>query len=447
MVPTASQAAGPTITTTAHNGTFSTTSFTQDLYDTAQVTSDGVKPATTGSVRFRLYGPDDTTCGGPIDFTSTNPVVNGSATSGTTTPPVGGTYQWVADYLGPDGTTVLASSPCNSANESTVHAPFPSVCTTTPVLCNPVSTISTTAEPGSTAALGAMLSDKAAVTNGFPAGASPAITGTVTFSLYGPGDPTCTGTPVYTDAGKPVASGLASSGGFTTTAAGTYHWVASYSGTGPTGFPPVSGTCGDTSETTTVAKATPALAIGVKDATTGNSWNGTQAVGAKAFAAASLGGTVADVIPAGTVSYSFYPGGGCSGTSTAEQVNLTGTGSIPSSSATAALSAGAYSYRATYSGDPDYEQVTSSCADFSVAAAPPGPAGAGCVVPVIGKGASSRAVADQLGAAGCALGHVAKRFSRKVKRGKLIKLKTKAGTELPAGTRIDAVFSKGKRKR
>lgn len=36
---------------------------------------------------------------------------------------------------------------------------------------------------------------------------------------------------------------------------------------------------------------------------------------------------------------------------------------------------------------------------------------------------------------------------QRVKRGKLIKLKAKPGTELPAATGVDAVFSKGKWKR
>ena len=39
-----------------------------------------------------------------------------------------------------------------------------------------------------------------------------------------------------------------------------------------------------------------------------------------------------------------------------------------------------------------------------------------------------------------------KKFSRKVKRGKLIKLRVKAGTELAAGAKVGAVFSKGKPK-
>ena len=112
--------------------------FTTALYDTAHVTTDGTTPATTGSVRFRLYGPYGANCAGPVVFTSTNPVdANGTATSGTTTPPVGGTYRWTADYLATDGTTVLANSPCNVAQRvlaTTSRDPF-SICLLFPQLC------------------------------------------------------------------------------------------------------------------------------------------------------------------------------------------------------------------------------------------------------------------------------------------------------------------------
>ncbi len=67
-----------------------------------------------------------------------------------------------------------------------------------------------------------------------------------------------------------------------------------------------------------------------------------------------------------------------------------------------------------------------------------------CVVPRIAKGRSRARVRTKLTAAGCKLGSVTKRFSRRVNRGKLIRLKVKAGTERPAGAKVGAVFSKGK---
>ena len=69
----------------------------------------------------------------------------------------------------------------------------------------------------------------------------------------------------------------------------------------------------------------------------------------------------------------------------------------------------------------------------------------GCVVPKLEKGTSKRAVKGSLTEAGCALGRVKKKPSSKVDKRKLIKLKVKPGTELPAGASIPAVFSSGPR--
>jgi hypothetical protein len=51
----------------------------------------------------------------------------------------------------------------------------------------------------------------------------PVPTGTVTFTLYGPGDSTCTDPPFFVSSDRPVsAEGTAQSASFTATAAGTY---------------------------------------------------------------------------------------------------------------------------------------------------------------------------------------------------------------------------------
>lgn len=108
-------------------------------------------------------------------------------------------------------------------------------------------TIDTIASPG--IALGAgTLSDTATVSGLVNPGAS-----TVTFRLYGPNDATCTGTPVYVNTQALSVSdstGTAQSSGFTPTAAGTYRWIASYSGDANNA--PVTGACNDPNETSTV---------------------------------------------------------------------------------------------------------------------------------------------------------------------------------------------------
>ncbi len=82
---------------------------------------------------------------------------------------------------------------------------------------------SITTTPSGSVPAGGNISDSATMIGG----ASP--TGTVDFKLYGPGNPSCTGTPIATRTGT-LSGGTASSGNVTAGAAGTYNWVATYSG-------------------------------------------------------------------------------------------------------------------------------------------------------------------------------------------------------------------------
>jgi hypothetical protein len=76
--------------------------------------------------------------------------------------------------------------------------------------------------PSGSVPAGGNIADSASV-NG---GASP--TGTVTFTLFAPGDTTCS-TPIATRT-NPLTGTTATSGNIPVTAAGTYSWVATYSG-------------------------------------------------------------------------------------------------------------------------------------------------------------------------------------------------------------------------
>jgi hypothetical protein len=94
-------------------------------------------------------------------------------------------------------------------------------------------TISTLASPSVPA--GGLISDSATLTGGF------APTGNVTFTLYGPGDNTCSN--ALWSATVPVgAGGVSHSGDVEVGAAGTYNWVATYSG--DLNNLPVSSECG-----------------------------------------------------------------------------------------------------------------------------------------------------------------------------------------------------------
>jgi hypothetical protein len=85
----------------------------------------------------------------------------------------------------------------------------------------PTLTISTT--PSGSVGAGGPLSDSATVGGGL----SP--TGTVTFTLFGPTDPTCAGTPFATTNGI-LVNRTATSGNVTSGPVGTYNWVAVYNG-------------------------------------------------------------------------------------------------------------------------------------------------------------------------------------------------------------------------
>ncbi len=103
--------------------------------------------------------------------------------------------------------------------------------------------IATTQSAGGT--VGVAVNDTASVSGGLDP------TGTVTFQLFGPGDTTCSGTPVFISSNQPLSGGKAQSGSFTPTASGTYQWVATYNGDAGN-LTAISG-CGD--EPVTIAAA------------------------------------------------------------------------------------------------------------------------------------------------------------------------------------------------
>lgn len=59
-------------------------------------------------------------------------------------------------------------------------------------------------------------------------GTSP--TGTIIFQLFGPANASCTGTPIFTSTITVAGNGSYDSAAFTPAAAGTYQWIAAYSG-------------------------------------------------------------------------------------------------------------------------------------------------------------------------------------------------------------------------
>jgi hypothetical protein len=175
------------------------------LNDSATITG-GSSP--TGTVTFNLYGPGDTTCTGTALFTQTVAVSGGVAsTTGGYTTTIAGTYNWTAHYSGDNG-NLPADSGCGS-EAVTIAKSSP--------------TLPTTPSPAS-GSIGAVLNDSATVSGG----SNP--TGSVTFNLYGPGDTTCTGTILFTQTVTLSGGTAATTGGYTTTQAGTFNWTAHYGG-------------------------------------------------------------------------------------------------------------------------------------------------------------------------------------------------------------------------
>ena len=146
--------------------------------------------------------------------------------------------------------------------------------------------------------------------------------------------------------------------------AGSYAFQATYSGdpnyhvsTGPcTAF--------------TVAPTAAPTATSVQDASTLQTWAGTEITGAAALDTATVTG-VSGFTPSGTVSYALYAGSACSGTVLAQSSGALSGGTVANSASSAALAAGPYSFQATYSGDANYTLTNASCEPFTVAPATP----------------------------------------------------------------------------
>src|SRR5262249_29322823 len=135
---------------------------------------------------------------------------NGNYDSAPFVPTEAGTYRWVAIYSGDDRNDSAGPTRCEDAAE-------------TVVVSKAVAALTTRTRP--TVPLGNTTGDTAVLS-----GASEP-TGTITFKLYGPNDATCAaGSLVYTAEQAVSGNGSYRSPRFAPSDAGTYRWVAVYSG-------------------------------------------------------------------------------------------------------------------------------------------------------------------------------------------------------------------------
>jgi uncharacterized repeat protein (TIGR01451 family) len=301
------------------------------ISDTATV-SGGLNP--TGTVTFRLYGPDDATCATVI-FTSANrPLTNGQATSESFTPTAVGTYRWIATYNGDANNNVKAGS-CDDANESVV------VSKTTPgITTNLVSG----ALSGTTiaVALGASVHDTSTLSN-----ATADAGGTVHYQVFT--NSNCTGTAI--DAGtKTVTNGIVpASDSITLNNAGNYYWQADYSGDAKNGS--ASSNC-----------SLEIASVGLNQPTISTNASGSVLVGGKIHDTATL----ADGFnPTGTITFRLYgPNDAtCSkGAIFTDAVSVNGNGDYTSADFTTSQ-AGTYFWVATYGGDSNNAAAAGACGD------------------------------------------------------------------------------------
>jgi hypothetical protein len=195
-------------------------------------------------------------------------------------------------------------------------------------------TITTTPGPTVVVGSGAPLTDTATLAGG------NAETGTIVFTLYSP-----TNTVVDTETVTVSGNGSYSTpSGYVPTSAGTYQWVADYSGDANNN--PVSSTEG--SEPEVVSAASPAIST-----TPG----GTIVVGSATNLtdSATLSGGYNET---GTIVFTLY--GPNDAVVDTETVTVTGNGTYSTPSGYAATSAGTYEWAATYGGDNNNNTVTSA---------------------------------------------------------------------------------------
>jgi hypothetical protein len=189
--------------------------------------------APTGAITLSAWTTSD--CSGSPAFVATLGVSgNGSYGSPLYTPAEAGTYRWSARYGGD----------ADNAGASACGAPV-AVAQARPSLSAAASAPATL--PAGT------LHDSVTLSGGH------APTGAVTFTLHGPGDATCTGTPLFADTVTVNGAGDYSSARFTPVAPGTYRWVASYGG--DTNNEATASACGAARQTVDVAKSEQQIAF------------------------------------------------------------------------------------------------------------------------------------------------------------------------------------------
>jgi hypothetical protein len=196
------------------------------IHDQAELS--GTTANAGGTITFKLYGPSDSPdCASDPVFTDSVDVDGpGSYQSGNFIPSTAGNYYWIASYSG-DVNNLPSTGACGDEGETSTIAKAPTG----------IATASTSET------IGGAVHDVATLS-----GATGDATGTITFNLYGPSSTAdCSTDPVFTDSVDVAGPGDYQSADFTAAVAGSYYWIASYSG--DVNNEASTGTCGDDGET------------------------------------------------------------------------------------------------------------------------------------------------------------------------------------------------------
>ncbi|MFC7725514.1 hypothetical protein ACFQW6_10375 [Nocardioides sp. GCM10028917] len=324
--------------------------------DQAVVSLTGGTSTPAGSVAFSLCkvdAPALCTTGG-TSVGSTN--LTGTAYPATVNSPTAyvtsvGRYCWRATFSGDSANGIPVSSD-SSATECFVVTPVtPDLATTAGADTNLGGTVSDSATLGGTATQPANPVINITGTGGAAAG------GTIIFKLYGPGD--CT-TVAYTSPAVAVnGNGTYDTPNpqFTPTSAGTYHWVAVYSGNDPnTNGTTHNAACGDVNEDVVVTSVKSSMS-------TAQTWvpNDSATITAPA-GSGSL---------AGKVTFTLYNTSDCTGAVLYGPVDRAVDGpvagvTVETSNATDVTASGAFSWSVSYdSTNAAQEDIPASCHETS----------------------------------------------------------------------------------
>src|SRR6266581_5252623 len=295
----------------------------------------GAAAAQVTYLQFHLFAPNDPTCAGTDRYTGGRIAVTGSgtATSDDVVATPAGDFHWTAELFdAAAGGHLLDATKCGDTGETShVNKKQPTIATTA---SGPVT-------------IGQAIRDVAQLGD-LVSGVAP--TGTITFTAYAPSangsaDAAC-GTALFTDTEPVDSTGKATSGSFTPSGtapqiAGTYEWIASYSG--DSNYKGTTSSCNDTGEQSLVKK---------KDTTTPTG----QKVVISDFAKPTGFGT-----PTGTVTFSLFDNAGCTGTPIFTQTTSLVNGLAHADDPTPLNANGTYKWVVTYNGDANNSPSTSAC--------------------------------------------------------------------------------------